>query len=121
MIGMGFLAFVTLLAISFVAAIVVHSGFRYRFLSGIDGFLAKWIIGWVGAWIASPVLGYWFGGVSVGNQYIIPAFIGAFSGAFMTTAVCKAVAKMRAAGTEPVTTAAPATPEAQVAHETRAA
>ncbi len=123
MIGMGFLAFLTLLGISFIAAIVVHNGFHYRFLDGIDGFLGKWIVAWVGAWIASPVLGYWFGGVSVGHQYVIPAFVGAFSGAFMTTAVCKALATMRSAATEPAKTTAPAmsAPESQVVHDTRAA
>lgn len=120
MIGMGFLAFLTLLGISFISALVVHSGFRYRFLGGIDGFLGKWIIAWVGAWIASPVLGYWFGGVSVGNQYVIPAFIGAFSGAFMTTAVCKALAKARTAEVT-ATATAPGAAATQMAHETRAA
>lgn len=122
MIGMGFLSFLTLLGISFVSAIVVHNGFGYRFLGGTDGFLGKWIVAWVGAWVASPVLGYWFGGVSVGNQYVIPAFIGAFSGAFMTTAVCKAVVRMRNASPEAAVTAhAPDTREAQAANETRAA
>ena len=90
MIGMGFLAWLTLAAISCTAAAIVHYGFGYRYLRGIDGFFAKWILGWIGAWIASPVLGYWFTGLAVGHQYIIPAFIGAFSFAFLTTAACAA-------------------------------
>jgi uncharacterized membrane protein YeaQ/YmgE (transglycosylase-associated protein family) len=94
MIGMGFLSFLTLLAIGFVSAAIIHYGARYRFLRGADGFIAKWIIAWLGAWVASPVLGYWFAGVSVGQQYVIPAFIGAFSAAFMTTAVCAAAARI---------------------------
>lgn len=121
MIGMGFLSFLTLLGISFVAAMIVHNGFRYRFLGSVDGFLGKWIVAWVGAWIASPVLGYWFGGVSVGNQYVIPALIGAFSGAFMTTAVCKAVVKMRTSGIESAETATAAPAATEVGHETKAA
>lgn len=94
MIGMGFLSFLTLLAISFVSAAIIHYGARYRYLGGTDGFVAKWIFAWLGAWVASPVLGYWFAGVSVGQQYVIPAFIGAFSAAFMTTAACAAAARI---------------------------
>jgi uncharacterized membrane protein YeaQ/YmgE (transglycosylase-associated protein family) len=100
MIGMGFGAFLTLFVISFITAVVLHLVIRYRFMSGYDGFLAKWIVGWVGAWIASPVLGHWFAGFAIGGQYIIPAFLGAFSAAFMMTAVCKALAKARTAGAE---------------------
>ena len=100
MIGMGFGAFLTLFVISFIAAIVMHSAIRYRFLGGVDGFFSKWIVGWLGAWVASPVLGHWFAGFAIGGQYIIPAFLGAFSAAFMTTAVCKALARTRPAGAE---------------------
>ena len=121
MIGMGFGAFLTLFVISFIAAIVMHSGIRYRFLNGVDGFFSKWIVGWLGAWVASPVLGHWFGGFAIGGQYIIPAFLGAFSAAFMTTAVCKALAKARTGeeATERVT--APSTVAPEMAHGTRAA
>jgi uncharacterized membrane protein YeaQ/YmgE (transglycosylase-associated protein family) len=121
MIGMGFGAFLTLFIISFIAAIVMHSGIRYRFLDGIDGFFSKWIVGWLGAWVASPVLGHWFGGFAISGQYIIPAFLGAFSAAFMMTAVCKALAKARtgAETTERVT--APSTVAPEMAHGTRAA
>ena len=120
MMGMGFGAFLTLFVISFVAAAVIHNGFRYRVLGGIDGFLAKWIIGWVGAWIASPVLGHWFTGVAIGGQYLIPALLGALSTAFMATAVCKALARARIAeSTE--TAAAPGAPATQVARESKAA
>jgi uncharacterized membrane protein YeaQ/YmgE (transglycosylase-associated protein family) len=100
MIGMGFAGFLTLFVISFIAAIVMHSIVRYRFLGGVDGFFAKWIVGWLGAWVASPVLGHWFAGFAISGQYIIPAFLGAFSAAFMATAVCKALAKSRMVGAE---------------------
>ena len=48
MIGMGFGAFLTLFVIGFIAAAVMHSVVRYRFLNGVDGFFAKWIVGWLG-------------------------------------------------------------------------
>ena len=121
MIGMGFEAFLTLFVVSLIAAGTIHYGLRYRLLEGIDGFLAKWIVGWVGAWIASPVLGHWFSGVVIGGQYIIPAFLGAFSGAFMVTVTAKAVARMRIAGFEPAVTAAPSAAPSQVPRETKVA
>ncbi len=121
MIGMGFGAFLTLFVISFIAAAVIHSAIRYRFLGGVDGFLAKWIVGWVGAWIATPVLGHWFSGVAIGGQYIIPAFLGAFSLAFLTTAACKVMARIRSGAEVPETATLPGAVTAQVAKETRAA
>ena len=122
MIGMGFGGFLTLLIISFIAAIVMHSGIRYRFLGGVDGFFVKWIMGWLGAWVATPVLGHLFAGVAIGGQYIIPAFIGAFSIAFMTPAVWKAMARTRIAGYEsPERVSVPGVVTSEVARGTHAA
>jgi uncharacterized membrane protein YeaQ/YmgE (transglycosylase-associated protein family) len=121
MIGMGFRAFLTLFVISFIVAAIMHNAIRYRFLGGVDGFLSKWIVGWVGAWIASPVLGHWFSGVALGGQYIIPAFLGAFALTFLGTAACKAVVKIRAGAEATEKSVAPATGTGQVAHEGRAA
>jgi uncharacterized membrane protein YeaQ/YmgE (transglycosylase-associated protein family) len=115
MIGMHFGAFLTLLIVSLIGAGVLHYGLRYRFLEGIDGFLGKWIMGWIAAWVGSPVLGFWFDGLKVANVYLIPALLGAFAGAFMTTAIFKALAKARAIGMESTA----ATPIST--HETRAA
>ena len=92
MIGMHFASFLALLLVSLIAGLVLHHEIRYRVLEGFDGFLAKWIVGWVGAWLGSPVLGHWFAGVSLGSVYIIPAFIGAFIGAFVPVAMLKAEA-----------------------------
>ena len=58
MIGMNFGAFVMLLILGFIAAIVIHSGIRYRMLEGFEGFVAMWIAGWIGGWLGSPVLAY---------------------------------------------------------------
>jgi uncharacterized membrane protein YeaQ/YmgE (transglycosylase-associated protein family) len=93
MLDMNFAAFLTLLIISLITGFIMHYGFRYRMLDGGDGFLAKWIVGWVGAWIGSPVLGHWFTGLSYAGVYIIPAFLGGFIGAFLVTAAWKAEAK----------------------------
>ncbi len=93
LIGMRFLSFLILLILSCFAALVIHYGAHYRFLNGTDGFLGKWIVGWVFAWLGPPVVGHWFGSVMLWNVYIIPALIGAFAGAFLATAFCRALAR----------------------------
>ena len=97
----------TLLVISLIVALIVHFAIHYRFLEHIDGFFWKWIVGWVGAWLGTPVLGHWFDGVSISTVYIIPAFIGAFIGAFVATATWKAYAKALAEKRDYAGSAAP--------------
>jgi len=92
MLGMHFAAFVTLAIISLVAALIVHYVIRYRIVQGFDGFLWKWVIGWAGAWLGSPVLGDWFRNAAVDHVYIIPAFLGALIGAFVAAFIWKAEA-----------------------------
>ena len=53
---MGFGAFLTLLIISAIWSAIVR-GAGYRVLSGGESYLGKLIIGWIGGWIGSPVLG----------------------------------------------------------------
>ena len=96
MLNMDFVSFLTLLIISLITGLVVHYAIGYRVLDGVDGFLSKWVVGWVGAWLGSPVLGHWFQGVSISHVYIIPAFLGGFIGAFLATAVWKAEGKAMA-------------------------
>jgi len=94
MLDMNFVSFLSLLVISLIAALVMHYAIRYRVLDGPDGFLGKWVMGWVGAWLGTPVLGQWFHGVNISHVYIIPAFIGGFIGAFVATAAWKAESKI---------------------------
>ena len=120
MIGMDFGAFFTLCVISLIGAVVVHYGFHYRFLGGIDGFLAKWVVGWLGAWLAAPVIGYWFHGLSINGQYLLPAFLGSVTAAFMATAICKVMVKVRMAE-HAETTVTPGLTATETGHETKAA
>jgi len=94
MLGMHFMGFVALVLISLVAALFVHYEFHYRMVEGFDGFLWKWVAGWVGAWLGSPVLGDWFSHITIGHVYVIPAFIGAFIGAFLAAFIWKAEARV---------------------------
>ena len=91
MIGMNFGGFLTLLVVSAIWSAIVHGG-GYKVLPGPDGYLAKLIIGWIGGWIGSPVLGYWGYRVTGTNVFLIPAILGSVAAIFMQVAVLRAAA-----------------------------
>ncbi len=76
MIGMGFFEFLTLLVISIIVSAILHYGLKFYIVPGITSLSSKIVIGWIGAWLGSPVFGYWFEGVCVGEVFIIPAILG---------------------------------------------
>lgn len=90
MLGMPFAGFLTLAVIGLIAALLVHYVIRYRVVQGFDGFLWKWILSWIGAWLGPPVLGDWFHGAAISHIFIVPAFLGAFIGAFVASFIWKA-------------------------------
>ena len=79
MIGMSFVSFIILLAISIVVSAVLHFVFKYYVRSGINSFISKVIFGWIGAWLGSPIFGYWFDGAKYEGVYIIPAVLGSLA------------------------------------------
>lgn len=79
MIGMDFVSFLILLVISVVVSAILHYGLNYYATPGLTSFFSKIIIGWVGAWLGSPVLGHWWAGVNYGQVYIIPAILGSLA------------------------------------------
>ncbi len=85
MIGMNFVSFIILLVISIVVSAVLHFVFKYYVRPGWNSFISKVIFGWIGAWLGSPVLGYWFEGVNYEKVYIIPAILGSL--AFLILAI----------------------------------
>jgi uncharacterized membrane protein YeaQ/YmgE (transglycosylase-associated protein family) len=89
MIGMTFAMFLTLFVMGFIGAVALHMVFRYSVLAGVDGFLSKWAIGWIGAWLGSPVLGHWGGFIA--GVYIIPGLLGAIVAPFVATAGLRAL------------------------------
>jgi uncharacterized membrane protein YeaQ/YmgE (transglycosylase-associated protein family) len=92
MLGMSFLSFLVLTIIGAVVAVAYHDIFRYRFLEGVDARFGKLIIGWLGAWLGSPVFGNW--SWKIENVYIIPAILGAVVAVHMTVLVWKARSKL---------------------------
>ncbi len=79
MIGMDFVSFLILLIISIVVSAILHFGLKYYIVAGISSFFSKIVLGWIGAWLGSPVLGYWFEGICYEQIYIIPAILGALA------------------------------------------
>ena len=76
MIGINFISFLILLVISIVVSAVLHYGLKIYIRSGYVSFVSKVIFGWIGAWLGSPVFGYWIGGLVYEKIYIIPAILG---------------------------------------------
>ncbi len=91
MIGMNFLSFIILLAISLVVSLILHYGFKFYVRAGSVSFIAKVIVGWIGAWLGSPVFGFWFKGVNYHEVYIIPAILGSLAFLILTIDVVKSV------------------------------
>lgn len=79
MIGMDFFAFMILLVISVVVSVILQYVMMMEVRPGLESLLGKIIWGWIGAWLGSPVFGYWFPGFNYGDVYIIPAILGSFA------------------------------------------
>ncbi|GAI75715.1 unnamed protein product [marine sediment metagenome] len=84
MIGMNFVSFIILLVISIVVSAVLHFVFKYYVRPGWNSFISKIIFGWIGAWLGSPVFGYWFESVNYEKVYIIPAILGSLAFLILT-------------------------------------
>ncbi len=76
MAGMDFISFLILLIISVVISGILHFVFKYHIVPGWWSYLSKVLIGWVGAWLGSPVFGHWWQGLNYGEVYIVPAILG---------------------------------------------
>lgn len=91
MLGMSFAPFLTLLVIGTAIALLYQYIFRYRFLEGIDSLFGKIALGWLGAWLGSPVLGHWLWDIQ--GVYVIPAILGALTVIHLNVLWWKAAAK----------------------------
>jgi len=79
MIGMDFSSFIILLIISIVVSGILHFIVKLYVRPGWGSYASKVLIGWIGAWLGSPVFGYWCPGLSYKTVYIIPAILGCLS------------------------------------------
>jgi uncharacterized membrane protein YeaQ/YmgE (transglycosylase-associated protein family) len=79
-IGMDFISFLILLVISVVVSGILHYGLNYYVTPGFWSFCSKVVVGWVGAWIGSPVIGNWphrLPALNYADIWFIPAILGA--------------------------------------------
>jgi uncharacterized membrane protein YeaQ/YmgE (transglycosylase-associated protein family) len=79
MIGMSFFAFLTLLIISIVVSIILFL-VKVRVTGGFIGMV---VVAWFGAWLGSPVLGYWWEALHVEGVYIVPAILGSLVAVYL--------------------------------------
>jgi uncharacterized membrane protein YeaQ/YmgE (transglycosylase-associated protein family) len=77
MIGMDFMSFLILLIISIVVSAVLHFILKFYIIPGWRSYFSKVCIGWLGAWLGSPVLGSWW--LNYQQVYIVPAILGALA------------------------------------------
>ena len=92
MLGMSLLSFLVLTLIGAVVAVAYHNVIRYRFLEGNDALFGKLMVGWLGAWLGSPVLGHWLWRIE--NVYVVPAILGAIAAIHLTVLTVKALARL---------------------------
>jgi uncharacterized membrane protein YeaQ/YmgE (transglycosylase-associated protein family) len=101
MIGKDFTSFLILLIISVVVSGILHYGLKYYVTPGFYSFCSKVVIGWLGAWLGSPVVGYWphkLPFLSYGDIWIIPAFIGAAGVLIVAVDLAKMVLPLSTSG-----------------------
>ena len=79
MIGMSFVSFLILLVIGVVVSVLLHYLVKLHVRTGFVSFLGTVVWGWLGAWLGSPVFGYWFPGWNYEGVYFIPAILGSFA------------------------------------------
>jgi len=79
MIGMDFVSFIILLIISIVVSGILHFVLKLYIIPGWRSYISKVAIGWIGAWLGSPVFGYWWQGLNYKEVYIVPAILGSLA------------------------------------------
>lgn len=94
MLAMDFTCFLILLVISIAASAILHFGIKFYIVPGVRSFIGKVVIGWVGAWLGSPVLGHWWEGVNYQNIYFIPAILGSFALLHLSIDGCKTMSEL---------------------------
>ena len=81
MIYMGFLPFLYLLIISIVVSVVLYFLLKIKHVLP-GGYPECLILGYIGAWIGTPVFGRWEF-LTIGGISIIPAILGAIAAIFL--------------------------------------
>lgn len=91
MIGMSLSSFLTLFIISALCAVSLFNVLKPTGLSKVDSLLMELIVGWIGAWLGSPVLGHWSRIVPSTNIYVLPAILGTLAAIFACVTLARLV------------------------------
>jgi uncharacterized membrane protein YeaQ/YmgE (transglycosylase-associated protein family) len=91
MIGITFVSFLSLFVIGAICALVLQHMQQARLMRHVEGYLSRLIIGWLGAWIGSPVLGHWGWMIPDTTVYLVPAALGALAAIFALTELLRTV------------------------------
>ncbi len=95
---LNFVGFLTLLIVSVVVSAVLHYGFKYYVSPGVWSFASKIVVGWIGAWLGTPIFGAWWAGIAVGPVFIIPAILGSLAILILAVDVAKMMMGSSAGG-----------------------
>ena len=112
MISMDFVSFLILLVISVVVSAVLHYGLRYQVVPGLSSFFGKVVLGWLGAWLGTPVFGHWWEGLNYEQVYYIPAILGSLALLTLVIDVTKTFGSVSSAEETAAEAAEPPGPEA---------
>ena len=69
-----------MLIIRVAVSAILHYGLHYHVTPGFWSFCSKVVVGWVGAWLGSPVVGHWPSRIPAlhhADVWFIPAVLGA--------------------------------------------
>ena len=88
---MNFSSFLALFVISAVCAFVFNSMLKLKLIHRGEGYLCELIMGWIGAWISSPVLGHWSWMVPRTSVYLVPAIVGLIAAIYTLAALLRVV------------------------------
>ena len=86
------------ISISVVVSAVLHYGAKYYVTPGVWSFCSKVVVGWIGAWLGSPVFGYWPHSIPYlqhGNVWFIPAILGALASIIVAVDIATMVRNAR--------------------------
>ena len=107
MIGITFSTFLSLFVVGAICALLLHNMLKPALLGVADGYLSQLIIGWLGAWLGSPVVGHWGWNIPSTNVYLVPAALGSLAGVVSAARAATAGPARRMPGVACISAAAP--------------
>ncbi len=76
---MNFVSFIIVLGFALFVSLILHYGVKYFVRANVGSFFGELVFAWLGAWLGSSVLGFWFSSWNYDKVYFIPAFLGAIA------------------------------------------